>query len=323
MRNARVLVVGSNGLLGQKVVESFVRGTPSGIWACSMEPDPLRRLQSVSYRQLDITQRKDVKSLVAEIEPDIIINCAGMTNVDACEKERNLAWKVNVAGVEHLAEAAKKRNATIVHISSDYVFDGKNGPYAEDDKPEPLSYYGKTKLASENALRTSDVPFLILRTMVLYGFAEGVRQNFALWLLNALKNGDDVRVVDDQTGNPTLVDDLAYAIMKGVELNKLGVYNIAGRDIVSRYQFAVRLAEVFGLDASLITPIKTMTLHQPAPRPLKSGLITLKAETELGYSPSTVDEGLAVLRSQLFRSGRWAADREPAQSYRGPGHMKR
>jgi dTDP-4-dehydrorhamnose reductase len=323
VRNSRVLIVGSNGLLGQKVVESFVRGTPSGIWACSIEPESLRRLQSVSYRQLDITVRKDVKSLVAELEPDIIVNCAGMTNVDACERERDLAWKINVAGVEHLAEAAKKRNATIVHISSDYVFDGKGGPYSEDDRPEPLSYYGKTKLASENVLRTSDVPFFVARTMVLYGYADGVKQNFALWLLHALKNGEEVRIVDDQTGNPTLVDDLAYAIMKAVELNKRGIYNIAGRDIVSRYQFAVRLADVFGLDASLITPIKTATLQQPAPRPLKSGLITLKAETELGYSPSTVDEGLAVLRSQLFRSGRWAADREPAQGSRGAGHANR
>ena len=316
MSDGRVLVVGSNGLLGQKVVEVFVRGTAATVAAASVEPASIRPLQSVSYRQLDITVRQDVKSLVADLAPEVIINCAALTNVDACEKERDLAWRINVAGVENLAEAAKKPGAALVHISSDYVFDGKRGPYAEDDRPEPLSYYGKTKLASENVLRSSSVPSTIIRTIVLFGYAEGVKQNFALWLIESLSAGTAVRVVDDQMGNPTLVDDLAYAILKAVELKKRGLYHVAGRDIVSRYAFAVRLAEIFGLDPALIQPIKTSQLEQPAPRPLKSGLITLKAETELGYTPSSVDDGLAVLKSQILRAGRWAADREAAPGRR-------
>lgn len=309
----RLLVVGSNGLLGQKVVELFVRGTSAEITASSVEPAPVRALHSVSYRQTDITAKKDVRAMVSAVEPAVIINCAAMTNVDACETERELAWKINVSGVEHLADAAKHANAALVHISTDYVFDGKQGPYAEDDRPEPLSYYGKTKLASENALRASDITYLILRTMVLYGHAEGVKANFALWLIDSLQKKNPVNVVDDQVGNPTLVDDLAYAIMRAVELQKWGLYHIAGRDIISRYEFAVRLAGVFGLDAGLITPIKTEQLRQPAPRPLQSGLVTLKAETEIGYRPSTVEEGLLILRSQLFRSSRRAVgDRAPA-----------
>lgn len=317
MSGTRILVVGSNGLLGQKVVEVFVRGTAATVTAASVEPASVRPLQSVPYRELDITSRQDVKSLVAELDPEVVINCAALTNVDACEKERDLAWRINVTGVEHLVEAAKKSGALLVHLSSDYVFDGKRGPYAEGDRPEPLSYYGKTKLASENVLRTSGIPYVIARTMVLFGYAEGIRQNFALWLIDSLSAGTAVRVVDDQLGNPTLVDDLAYAILKSVELTKRGVYHIAGRDIVSRYAFAVRLAEIFGLDPGLIQPIKTSQLEQPAPRPLKSGLITLKAETELGYAPSSVDEGLAVLKSQILRAGRWAADREAQPGPRG------
>jgi dTDP-4-dehydrorhamnose reductase len=148
--------------------------------------------------------------------------------------------------------------------------------------------------------------------MVLYGFAEGVRPNFALWLLDSLQRGTSVTVVDDQMGNPTLVDDLAFGLMKAVELGKTGIYNIAGRDVVSRYEFAVKLARVFGLDEQLVRPAKTEQLRQAAPRPLKSGLVTLKAQVELGFSPAGVEDGLAVLQSQLARSGRWMADRVPA-----------
>jgi dTDP-4-dehydrorhamnose reductase len=307
-----LLIVGANGLLGQKVLELFVRGSSAAITAASIEPEPVRPLQSVPYHVVDITSKKDVRQSVAACAPTVIVNCAAMTNVDACETEREAAWKVNVSGVENLVEAAKRFNASMVHVSSDYVFDGKSGPYTEEDRPRPLSYYGKTKLASENVLRTSGIPYFIARTMVLYGFAEGVRPNFALWLLETLQGGGPVSIVDDQIGNPTLVDDLAFGLMKAVELEKSGIYNIAGREVVSRFEFAVRLARVFGFDENLVRPIKTAQLRQPAPRPLKSGLVTLKAQVELGFTPAGVDEGLAVLKSQLARSGRWMADRTPA-----------
>jgi len=299
MDTERILVIGSNGLLGQKVAEQLVRGSAARIILASVEDVPVRDLLSTEYIRLDITVRKDVREVVGTVNPDVIINCAAMTNVDACETERDMAWKINVSGVEHLVEAARGKGATIVHVSSDYVFDGKSGPYTEDDRPEPLSYYGKSKLASENALRTSGLPHFIARTMVLYGIAPGVKANFALWLIKSLNAGQTVRIVDDQIGNPTLVDDLAFGLLRAVELGKSGVYNIAGRDIVTRFEFAVRLAKFFGLDPKLIHPIKTAQLRQPAARPLRSGLITLKAEVDLGLKPSTIEEGLAILKSQL------------------------
>ena len=299
MDTERILVIGSNGLLGQKVAEQLVRGSAARIILASVEDVPVRDLLSTEYIRLDLTVRKDVREVVGTVNPDVIINCAAMTNVDACETERDMAWKINVSGVEHLVEAARGKGATIVHVSSDYVFDGKSGPYTEDDRPEPLSYYGKSKLASENALRTSGLPHFIARTMVLYGIAPGVKANFALWLIKSLNAGQTVRIVDDQIGNPTLVDDLAFGLLRAVELGKSGVYNIAGRDIVTRFEFAVRLAKFFGLDPKLIHPIKTAQLRQPAARPLRSGLITLKAEVDLGLKPSTIEEGLAILKSQL------------------------
>jgi dTDP-4-dehydrorhamnose reductase len=304
MEIERILVVGSNGLLGQKVAEQLVRGFNYHVTLTSIETAPVRELAAAPYLQADITNRKSVKDLVGTVNPDVIINCAAMTNVDACETEREIAWKINVGGVEHLIEAARKKPATIVHVSSDYVFDGKNGPYSEDDRPEPLSYYGKSKLAGENALRTSGLPYFVARTMVLYGQAEGVKANFALWLVNSLKDGQTVRIVDDQIGNPTLVDDLAFGLIRAVEMQRTGIYNIAGRDIVSRFDFAVALAKAFGLDASLIQPIKTSQLNQPAARPLRSGLITLKAEVDLGLKLSGVDQGLAIFKTQLARAAR-------------------
>jgi len=311
MSSRRVLVFGANGLLGQKVADLLVRGTPASVTLSSFESAPVRPMEPAEYVQADITSKKDVKQAVAHAEPDVIINCAAITNVDACETERETAWKVNVGGVEHIIEAARRTGATIVHVSSDYIFDGKNGPYTEDDRPEPLSYYGKTKLAGENSLRASGMNYLIARTMILYGFAAGVKQNFALWLIQSLEKQTPVRIVDDQLGNPTLADDLAYGLLRGVELGRTGVYNIAGRDIVSRYEFAVRIARAFSLDASLISPVKTAQLRQPAHRPLKSGLITLKAEVELGIHPSTIEQGLAVLKNQISRGKRRAADSGP------------
>ena len=306
-----VLVVGSNGLLGQKMTELLVRGSASTVTLASIEPRPLRQLQSASYHQMDVTSKKEVKQVVFGCEPDVILNCSGMTNVDACEKERELAWKINVSGVENLIEAARRNNAKIVHVSSDYIFDGKAGPYGEDARPEPINYYGKTKLASENVLRASGLDFFIARTIVLYGHAHGVKPNFALWLIQNLEKKLPLRVVDDQFGNPTLVDDLAYGLLKAVELERQGVYNIAGREVVSRFEFALRLTRMFGFDPTLLTPIKTSQLHQPAMRPLKSGLVTLRAEVELGIKPSTVDEGLAVLKNQISRSERRMADSAP------------
>jgi dTDP-4-dehydrorhamnose reductase len=300
----RILVVGSNGLLGQKVAEQMIRGFNYHVTLTSVESGPVREMPAAPYLQADITNRKTVKDLVGSVNPDVIINCAAMTNVDACETEREIAWKINVGGVEHLIDAARKKPAAIIHVSSDYVFDGKSGPYSEDDRPEPLSYYGKSKLAGENALRTSGLPYFIARTMVLYGHAEGVKANFALWLVNSLREGQTVRIVDDQIGNPTLVDDLAFGLIRAMEMKRRGIYNIAGKDIVSRFDFAVALARVFGLDASLIQPIKTSQLNQPAARPLKSGLITLKAEVDLGLRLSGVDQGLAMLKSQLARAGK-------------------
>lgn len=294
----RILITGSNGLLGQKVVEILSRSNYP-LLLVSLEPESVFDEDIFPYLQLDLTHKQEVRRVLDEFEPDIIVNTAAVTDVDLCEKERALAWRVNVGSVENLAHAANLVGAKIIHLSTDYVFDGEKGPYGESDRPNPISYYGRTKFASENVLRIAGTPSAIIRTMVLYGIGKKVKSNFALWLYHNLKENKQIRVVDDQIGNPTLVDDLAFGILKIIELERTGLYHIAGADLVSRYDFALSLCKIFGFNKKLITPVKSSQFKQPAPRPLKSGLITIKAEVELGLKMSGVERGLTILKNQL------------------------
>ncbi len=295
----RILITGCHGLLGQKLVETFARQSEYTLLLADLEPASFFKESQTEYKQLDITSRTAVKNIFEEFHPDAVLNAAAYTDVDGCERDKEKAWKVNVGGVENLAAAAHLSNTRVVHISTDYIFDGQHGPYTEEDVPNPIGYYGKTKLASENALHVGDVPYVILRTMVLYGVARNVRANFVLWVAANLHEGKPIRIVADQIGNPTLVDDLAFAVLKSVELNRSGVYNVAGPDLMSRFDFARCIAKVFGGDDKLIIPISTADLHQPAPRPLKSGFVTLKASTELGVNASPVMQGLQLMKRQM------------------------
>jgi dTDP-4-dehydrorhamnose reductase len=295
----RVLITGSNGLLGQKLTELFSHISSFNLMLCSRQDQSVFPEETLTYRKLDITSRTDVKKVIEEYEPDVIVNSAAITNVDACETEREAAWRINVSGVENIVQAAKLTGSKLIHVSTDYVFDGKTGPYSEVDRPNPMSYYGRTKLASENVITTSGIPHAIVRTMVLYGIGYGVKLNFALWLLRELSQENPVRVVDDQICNPTLADDLAYAILKIIELNRTGLYHVSGSDLMSRYEFAMMLARAFRYNRRLITPVKTASLKQPAARPLRSGFVTLKAQVDLGIKPSGVEQGLTIFKNQV------------------------
>ena len=284
-------------MLGQRLVE-FYSGQPGiQLLACSIEDQPVFDIEE--YRKMDITHREDVKELVYDFYPDVIINAAAYTNVDLSETEREQAWKTNVKAVEYVAEVSRVIDSHIIHISTDYIFDGKKGPYSENDKPCPLGYYARTKLASENVLRLSGTYHTILRTNVLYGIAHNSRPDFVRWVVNSVRGGKKIRIVTDQINNPTFIDDLIQAISKVIEYKKLGVYNIGGKEFLSRYDFTMKIADFFQLDKSLITPIKTDELKQAAPRPLKSGLLILKAQTELGYKPHSIDESLAKMKKEL------------------------
>lgn len=293
----RILITGSNGMLGQRAVQFYSSKENVELLATSVEDKSV--IDSVEYVASDIKDRESIKKIIYDYCPDFIIHTAAFTNVDLSEKLREDAWKINVKGVEYIGESARAIDAHIIHISTDYIFDGKKGPYDENAPPNPVGYYGRTKLASENALRISGTFFTILRTNVLYGIAPNSRPDFVRWVVSSLHKKQEIRIVKDQIGNPTFIDDLVQAINKIIEFRKTGVYNIGGKEFLSRYEFTLRIADYFGLDNRLIIPITTEELKQPARRPLKSGLLILKAETELGYKPHTITEALSAMKKEL------------------------
>ncbi|MBV6420163.1 MAG: dTDP-4-dehydrorhamnose reductase [Ignavibacteriaceae bacterium] len=294
----RILITGSNGMLGQRAVQFYLKNENVELLATSVEEKSL--IENVDYISCDIKDRNSIKKIILDYCPDFIIHTAAFTNVDLSEKLREDAWKINVKGVEYISEAARAIDTHIIHISTDYIFDGKDGPYSENAIPNPLGYYGRTKLASENALRISNTYFTILRTNVLYGIAVNSKPDFVRWVVSSLDENKNIRIVNDQINNPTFIDDLVQAINKIIEFKKTGIFNVGGIEFLSRYDFTLRIADYFNLDKKLITPITTEELKQPARRPLKSGLIILKAETELGYKPHTIDESFFVMKREML-----------------------
>ena len=292
----RILVFGANGMLGQRTIKFYSNQENVELLGSSVEEKPV--YENADYVCCNLTKRDQVKSVIFDFYPDYIINAAAFTNVDKSETEKEAAWKLNVKAVEYLAEACRVLDSRLVHISSDYIFDGKRGPYSEKDKPNPLGYYGRTKLASENALKISGAMHTIIRTNVLYGAADS-RPDFVRWVVDSVRAGKQIRIVTDQINNPTFLDDLVQGINKILEFNKTGVYNIGGREFLSRFEFTNAIADFFLLDKTLIKPIVTSELNQPAQRPLNSGLLTLKAETELGYKPTSILESLAIMKKEL------------------------
>jgi dTDP-4-dehydrorhamnose reductase len=294
--NKRVLVIGSNGMLGQTIVK-LAKDKNFTILAASNEDTSY--LDDFMYVKIDISDELQVADLILNTKPEFIINTAAYTNVDKSETEKELAEKINVKGVEYLARYANKASSHLIHISSDYVFDGKNGPYTEMDNPNPIGFYGLTKLLGEQVIEKNTSLYTIIRTNVLYGPAKYGRPDFVKWVYNNLKDNKSINIVTDQINNPTYLIDIASAIITIIENNIVGLFNIGGKEFLSRYDFTLRIADFYNLDKSLINPILTEDLRQPAPRPLKSGLINAKAKSIFNYSPLEIEESLKEMKEEL------------------------
>ena len=295
----RVAVFGANGLLGQKLISEI--NSSYKIIAFGRDKYSSISSNEIDYHQLDITDSEEVNEAIKREKPGVIVNAAAYTNVDGCEENKEECWKVNVEGVENLAKASRKINAKLIHISSDYVFDGIDGPYSEEDKPAPTTYYGKAKLASENVIIGSKAKYAIIRTNVLYGHAYPAKASFVRWVINELSNGNKIRVVNDQYNNPTLANDLAACILRIIQLDAEGMFNYAGSDYLSRFEFAENISEKFNYSTELIFPISTEELGQLADRPKKGGLRTEKARDTLGLKILGIDHGLEVMKQEMNR----------------------
>ncbi len=295
----KILITGANGLLGQKLTTLLDGDTQVELVATARGKlaIPLKR---GTFLSLDITDASAVEEVIAKIKPDVVINTAAMTQVDQCETERETCWKNNVAAVEFLARACEKYRAHLIHISTDFIFDGSHGPLDESATPHPLSYYGASKLAAEEVIKKSNIDWAILRTVLVYGVTRDMsRSNIVLWVKKSLTEGKPIEVVNDQWRTPTLAEDLAMGCALAAKQKAKGIYHISGKDMMTPLDIAMRTAEFFKLNASLITPTDSTKFKQPAQRPLKTGFIIEKARKELGYQPHSFEEGLAVVAGQL------------------------
>lgn len=297
----RVLITGANGLVGQDLVRLMSRYPEYDVLATGRDSSPRFTGRSCGYAPLDITEPEEVSRLFQDFTPTVVVNCAAMTQVDDCEKQRDACWKVNAEAVEHLARQCHKTGAHLIQVSTDFVFDGNDGPYREEARPNPLSFYGKSKQASENAARGAGLDkWSVARTVLVYGTGEDLtRSNFVLWVIEKLSNGEAIHVVTDQHRTPTYAPDLAAGIERIARYGKSGIFHLSGRELVSVFDFARTVAEVFDLDESLVRPTDSTRFTQTALRPPKTGFIILKAETELGYKPRSLRNALRHLAPRL------------------------
>jgi len=299
----RILITGSNGLLGQKLVYQLKSQSNIELLVTSKGANRIHEKQGYDYLDLDITDKESVDKVVAEFQPDCLINCAAMTNVDACELDHEACNRLNIEAVTHLLNACKSIGTHFIHLSTDFIFDGTSGPYSEDDHPDPLSYYASSKLKSEELVKKSSLPWTIIRTIIIYGVTDGdQRSNLVLWVKSSLENGKSINVITDQFRSPTLAEDLAEACISAAVNKVEGVFHVAGReeDIDSIFSLAYQIADYFKLETTLLHPITSSELNQPAIRPPKTGFKIDKARKELNYHPHSFEEGLKIISDQLM-----------------------
>ncbi|HWA34789.1 MAG TPA: SDR family oxidoreductase [Cyclobacteriaceae bacterium] len=295
----KILVTGSNGLLGQKLVE-LLDNDPAVDLVATARGAARYPLVRGKFAMLDVSDKNQVNELMADVRPDVVIHTAAMTQVDQCETDRDACWTQNVNAVEYIANACAANGARLIHISTDFIFDGTHGPLDESATPNPISHYGRSKLAGEEAVIKSKAEWAILRTVLVYGITRDMsRSNIVLWVKKNLEEGKSINVVSDQWRTPTLAEDLAMACVLGAKKNARGIYHVSGEEMMTPYDIAIRTAKFFGLDATLVKETDSTKFTQQAKRPLRTGFVIEKAKRELGYKPHTFEEGLAVIKSQL------------------------
>lgn len=296
----KILITGSNGLLGQKIIDQLLKKKINFL-ATSLGKNRNSNCPSEKYCSLDITNEEEIKSLLDDFQPHSIINTAAMTNVDACETHQKDCQKINIEAVKFIFDECLSRNIHLVHLSTDFVFDGENGPYKEEDERNPLSVYAKSKVDSEDILLSSSYQsWAILRTIIVFGTAQNLsRSNIVLWAKESLENGNTLTIVNDQFRAPTWADDLAWACIATSLGSHKGVYHISGPETFSIYELVCRIAKYYKLDTSLVQAISSNSLNQKAKRPAKTGFDISKARKSLGFKPMILEESLKSLENEL------------------------
>jgi dTDP-4-dehydrorhamnose reductase len=291
----KILVTGANGMVGQHVVRMLVEEGKFDVHATGRGASRLLSLKkfSYTYHKLDLASHKKVLQFVERLAPSVIIHLGAMTQPNDCELDKENCWKINVGGTRAIVKAAQKINAYIIYLSTDFVFDGEEGPYDEMAEPSPVNTYGESKALAEQIVIMSGLHHVIVRTVLVYGpVSPGGRLNFVLWVKEQLEKGDPIKVVNDQIRTPTYAEDLAKGILLVLMKHAEGIYHISGKNTITPYEFACLIAAFLKKDKSLITPVDASTFSEPALRPLKTGFIIDKAIRQLGYDPYSLDEAL-------------------------------
>jgi dTDP-4-dehydrorhamnose reductase len=292
----RILITGSNGLLGQKLVSQLLQ-TDSLFLATSLGENRNQDCPEGCYAQMDICNESEIAAVFAAFQPTHVIHTAAMTNVDTCELDPESCQKVNVDSVKLLAAQCLKSNCHFQLLSTDFVFDGLSGNYSEEDEPNPLSVYADSKVQAEAIVQQlPSLNYSIVRTIIVYGTGNNLsRSNIVLWAKEALKNGQELTIIDDQFRAPTWADDLAWACIRICELNEKGIFHIAGPETMSIFHLVERIAKFYQLPMSQVKRTDSSTLNQPAKRPPKTGFNLSKAQSRLGYNPKKLEDTLDLL----------------------------
>ncbi|MBT7896083.1 MAG: SDR family oxidoreductase [Flavobacteriales bacterium] len=293
------LITGSNGLLGQKLLKKL-KDFNFEVIATSKGKNRNFDSESYTYESLDITDKDEVNRVLNLYKPNVIFNTAAMTNVDLCEDEMDNCDKLNTFSVAYLADAALSIDAHLIHISTDFIFDGKKDLYSEEDPPNPLSYYGKSKLEAEKLLYNHNCNWSILRTIVIYGVGKKLnKSNIVLWAKDQLENHNQIKIIDDEFRAPTFAEDLAQACINTALKKEYGIFHVSGKELMSIYEIVESIANFYNFDKSLIKRIKSKELNQKAKRPKKTSFNLLKAKNTLDYSPKSFLESLEIIHKQL------------------------
>ena len=289
----KVLITGANGFLGYYLCRQLINvgitvmATGKGESRLPFQNDPL-----FSYQSMDFMDPFQVDSVFDDFKPDCIVHAGAISRPDVCEQNQMQAYITNVEGTVSLLINAAAHKSFFLFVSTDFVFDGNAGPYAEDNATNPVNYYGRTKMEAEEAVKEYEYDWAIVRTILVYGKPQAGRENLLTMVQKSLVQGKTISIFDDQFRTPTYVEDLAAAIVSIIQKKATSIWHISGKDLLTPYQMAVLTAQHLGLDESLVKKIHEGDLVEAAKRPLRTGFIIEKAVTHLGYQPVSFMEGL-------------------------------
>lgn len=296
-----ILIIGANGFTGRQLLNDLSTQKQYNVTGCSLHPDILptsEKSESYHFIEADIRNEVAAKDLFKEVRPEVVINCSALSVPDYCETHHEEAYLTNVTAVEQLAHLCEEYKSRFIHLSTDFVFDGKIDEsagqlYTEEDAPAPVNYYGFTKWKGEEKVAGICSNYAIARVEIVYGKAlPGQHGNIVQLVMNRLKAGQEIRVVSNQWRTPTYVGDVSNGIELLIENATNGIFHICGNECLTIAEIAFQVADHMKLDRSLIHPATTEEMKEATPRPRFSGMSTEKARTILGYNPRKLKEVL-------------------------------